>query len=348
MPRFKVLLRETKNLKRQTIPRLYDGDGNPVRDFNRLIKSWLDCSERIVGRSRPAAFESLRLAYLEPLELLQAEKEMTRWAAHRTLLTKLTDLMFGVDIAKEISPRLTSEHINLKGFRSALAQGVAKNTGENFINTIVYALADALSFQDEVLVDKGLPPALRRALGVKRIFTASDGSIREFEIKIEADLCIYARSNPYNAIILSGKTRLKEVFHIAVMWKLLLDMLDDDYCKSKWGLERASDLPNEATTESVLYVFATADMISKEGKRTQGCDVERSQVRNLIAMDAGFMDYVFVSKSKEKAAHISNVLNIKNNREALFHELGCLLDLVEQKFALSVAPLAENPRTLTL
>jgi hypothetical protein len=30
---------------------------------------------------------------------------------------------------------------------------------QNFVNTIGYALADLLSGQDEVLVDKGMPPA---------------------------------------------------------------------------------------------------------------------------------------------------------------------------------------------
>jgi hypothetical protein len=250
-------------------------------------------------------------------------------------------MLFGIDIASEISTRLTNDQINVRGFRTALAQGVAKNTGENFTNVIVYALADALSFQDEILVDKGVPPILRRAIGLKKIFVNPDGTRREMEIPIEGDLCIFSRRNQCNAIMVSGKTRLKEIFHIAVMWKLLLETVDDRYCQRKWGLEPITiqpidEEPPRLVTDEILYVFATADMISSEGVRTQGADVERPEVRNLIAMDAAFMDYVFVSKSHERAAHISNVLNYGVGREALFHELGCLLNLVQQKFGLNL------------
>src|SRR6185503_15231338 len=113
-----------------------------------------------------------------------------------------------------------------------------------------------------------------------------------------------------NAIVVSAKTRLKEIFHVGTMWKLLFDMLDDDYCLDKWGL-------SGPTGEiKMRYVFATADNIPAGGKQTQGPDVERAEVRNLIAMDASFFDYVFVSKSG--IDHVSPTLNVSLGREALF------------------------------
>jgi hypothetical protein len=321
--------------------RLYDRAGTPSPNFNRLILGWLDRSIRVTEHTPPAAFEPLRQVYRTQLEALQTTLGASRWDANRLLLTNLTDMLFGIDIASEISTRLTNDQINVRGFRTALAQGVAKNTGENFTNVIVYALADALSFQDEILVEKGVPPVLRQAIGRKKIFVRPDRTQRQIEIPIEGDLCIFSRTNQCNAIMVSGKTRLKEIFHIAVMWKFLLDAVDDRYCQRKWGLEPTTiqpigeELPRLVTDE-ILYVFATADMISSEGVRTQGGDVERPDVRNLIAMDAAFMDYVFVSKSNEKAQHISASLNYGGGREALFHEMGCLLDLVQQKFGLTV------------
>lgn len=319
--------------------RLYNKNGTPCTNFNHLIAGWLDGSVDVKEHSKPAAFESLRIAYCSALNKLIEEKGLSRWDANRTLLSNLTDLMFGVDITEEIGSRLTSEQINIKGFRSALAQGFAKNTGENFTNIIVYALADALSFQDEVVVDKGLSPILRKSMEMKKNFATPNGPNREITVKIEGDFCVFSRTNQENAIVISAKTRLKEIFHIAVMWKLFLDMLEDEYCRNKWGLQLANKgktIFDESELRNILYVFATADMISKDGTKTQGCDVEREEVRNLIAMDAAFLDYVFVSKGKEKASHISSVLNLQTAREALFHELGCLLDLISQKFGLGV------------
>jgi hypothetical protein len=240
------------------------------------------------------------------------------------MLSSLTDLLFGDDISATLAARLSQERINQQGVRSALAQGFVKNTGENFINVIVYALADLLSGQDDVLVDKGLPVPVRPFITTKRSFTGADGTIREISIPIECDIAIWHRQRPAEAIIVSAKTRLKEVFHIGTMWKLLYDMLGDDYCRTKWGLAGPTEKPD------MLYVFATADMVRPTGTRTQGPDVERDTVRNLIAMDASFFDYVFVSKAK--IAHVSETLDLRKGREALFHELGCLVSLISQRF----------------
>ena len=111
---------------------------------------------------------------------------------------------------------------------------------------------------------------------------------------------------------------------------MLFDILEDAHCQEKWGLDRAS----EEDVSKALYVFATADMVAKGGRKTQGPDVERSEPRNLIAMDASFFDYVFVSKTGIQ--HVENSIKL-GVRGALFHELGCLVDLIEQKFGISLA-----------
>jgi hypothetical protein len=311
-------------------------NGNPCKNFNKLILEWLRKSVLVVEHQPPASFESLRIAYDEACEaMLQitGDSIKNRWNTHRDVLSNVTKLMFGIDIRSELASRLTASPINTGGFRSALAQGAAKNTGENFINVIAYGLADALSFQDEVLVDKGLPPILRESLKLKKTFSDVKGKTRELEIPIEGDLCIFSRSNPLDAIVVNAKTRLKEVFHIGTMWKLFFDMVDDQYCLDKWGLEKVVKFETKVT-EKMQYVFATADMISPEGVNSQGPDVEREEVRNLIAVDSSFFDYVFVSK--QGIPHVSNVLTFGGNREALFHELGCLLDLISQKYNLSL------------
>jgi hypothetical protein len=233
--------------------------------------------------------------------------------------------MLGNDITGHLAERLEDQNINPGGFRTALSQGVAKNTGENFINIIVYALADALSFQDRVLVDKGLPPTIRQCLTLERDVPTGEDSVRKLRITIESDLCIFSRDPGDAAIVANAKTRLKEIFHIGTMWKLLFDMIGDEYSLKKWGLRGPSTVPN------MNYVFLAADMIPKGGRRTQGPDIERPEVRNLIAVDASFFDYVFVSKAG--IDHVARTLDASRRKESLFHELGCLLDLIQQRFA---------------
>jgi hypothetical protein len=219
--------------------------------------------------------------------------------------------------------------INTSGFRTTLAQGFAKNVGENFVNLIVYALADLLKDNDIVLIDKGMPPELAEAMKLKRIVPIG-AQQREIRIPIEGDCAIFSRSDPLNAIVISAKTRLKEVFHIGTMWKILFDTLNDEHCLKKWGMTANTN----KSMANVLYTFATADMVNSGGSKTQGPDVEREEPRNLIAMDASFFDYVFVSKTG--IGHVSNQIS-PNERGSLFHELGCLVSLVEQKFSISLA-----------
>jgi hypothetical protein len=305
--------------------RLYGANGLPEADFNELVKGWLSGSVKVREHKPPAQFEELLRAYDQALEAL-GDTGLDRTAAHIKLLSELTDLIQDQDLSTSLAARLSSAPINESGFRSALSQGFAKNAGENFINVIVYALADILKGQDEILVDKGTPVPLRELLTLRRNFDTANGQTRQISIPIEADLVIWRRSHPADAVIVSAKTRLKEIFHVGTMWKLFFDMLDDEYCLEKWGLHGPPESPD------MLYVFATADNIPHGGRRTQGPDVERRDVRNLIAMDASFFDYVFVSKSG--IDHVSTELSLRHGREALFHELGLLVRLVEQKFAL--------------
>lgn len=304
--------------------RLYDHDGAPVAGFNALVLDWLSDRTEIREHATPKAFPLLRRAYeLEFNALISAGDRQAD--VHRALIGNLTELMFHNDISGHLAERLSAERINPQGFRTALAQGVAKNTGENFINAIIFAIADCLADQDRILVDKGLPVPLKPLLTLTKRFEGRRSPPREIEIKIESDLAIWDRDNPHQAIVVSAKTRLKEIFHIGTMWKILYDMIGDAYLLKKWDLA-AAPRPLE-----MLYCFATADMIHAGGTRTQGPDVERPVVRNLIAMDASFFDYVFVSKMG--IGHAADELDLKLGREALFHELGCLLDLIEQKFA---------------
>jgi hypothetical protein len=305
---------------------LYAPDGTPSKGFNRLVSGWLDGSVEIREHKTPAQFAELRGAYDKALGALE-QTDITRRESHSRLLSELTDLTQGQDLSTALEKRLSAAPINQGGFRSALSQGFAKNTGENFINLVVYALADILGDQDEVLVDKGTPRPLRELLTLRREFATPDGGSRELTIPIESDLALWRRSDPADAIVVSAKTRLKEVFHVGTMWKLFFDMLDDEYCQAKWGLKG----PEEAS--QMRYVFATADNVPKGGSKTQGGDVERDEVRNLIAVDASFFDYVFVSKSG--ISHVATSLDVRPGREALFHELGCLISLVEQQFGIA-------------
>jgi hypothetical protein len=307
--------------------RLYGLDGTPTVGFNIQIKEWLECKRIIVEHSKPAAFDGVREAYTKAVAAAQAEN-LDKRDAHRLALSNVTKMFFGHDLAAELRNRLSAATVNPGGFRTTLSQGVAKNVGENFVNVIVYALADLLSGQDVVLVDKGLPPVLRKALTLKRTVPLKTGD-KEIHIVIEGDAVVFSRKDCLDAIVISAKTRLKEVFHIGTMWKLLFDMVGDKRSHEKWGLTREA----EDDVSKLLYVFATADMVAEGGRNTQGPDVERAQPRNLIAMDASFFDYVFVSKTG--IAHVENSIAL-GKRGALFHELGCLVDLIEQKFKINI------------
>ena len=315
------------NRKRKV--KLYNLRGEPEPNFNQIVCDWLEGMIEIKEHQPPKQLSSLLKSYKDALNniVTASPSQVEGGKCDQVLMSNLTKIMFGDDITSQIRDRLKDENINPAGFRSTISQSVAKNTGENFVNIIVWAIANYLSHQDEILVDKGVPPALKSLIKLRRSFTDITGEERILEIPIECDFCIFSRSNPQNAIICSAKTRLKEIFHIGTMWKIFFDMIDDDYCLSKWNL---SKVVPEASTKNMLYVFITADMIHKEGKNTQGADVERDEPRNLIAVDASFFDYVFVSKTG--ISHVSNTLNLLGKREALFHELGCLLDLIEQKF----------------
>lgn len=306
---------------------LYDRAGMPCPEFNVRIKQWLESDLQLREHAAPAAFEGVRDAYSKAVASAQATGLCLR-DAHRMALSNLTSMLLGHDLAAELRARLSGDTVNPAGFRTTLSQGVAKNVGENFVNVIVYSLADLLANQDRVLVDKGMPLALRRALTFKRIVPLKTGP-KEIHIPIEGDAVVFCRGDFLNAIVINAKTRLKEVFHIGTMWKMLFDILGDQQCQKKWRLTRDTN----DDVSNILYTFATADMVAAGGKTTQGPDVERTEPRNLIAMDASFFDYVFVSKTG--IAHVENSI-VLGTRGALFHELGCLVDLIEQKFGIDL------------
>ncbi len=309
---------------------LYGPDGVPGAGFNRLVLRWLNDDIQIREHKPPAAFSGLRAAYDAGLAALVAAGAGPR-EAHAQLLSNLTAMMLGDDLRAILAPRLAAANINTGGFRTALAQGIAKNSGENFTNSIVYALANLLAGQEEILVDKGPPPALRERLLLERTFTAPDGTADVMHMPIEVDACIFRRDDPTNAIIISAKTRLKEVLHVGTMWKILFDTIGDPHTLGKWGLTSG-----DALTDT-LYVFAAADMIAAGGTRTQGPDIG-DEVRNLIRADASFFDYVFVSKTGLRS--VAGTLDLVAGREGLFHELGLLITLVEQKFGIDLGGIA--------
>lgn len=318
--------------RKTLVPRLYARPSlAPSPGFNDLVFDWLADKGRIAEHKRPAEFEIVRQAYETQLgALLQGINGpvLNRWRAHRFLLSNLTKILLGVDLTGALTGRLSSTNINQSGFRSPLAQAAAKNNGENFVNVVVYALADALRHQDEVLVDKSLPPHPKDPLQLTRTFEGSISGRQDLRINIESDFTIFSRSDPHAAILVSAKTRLKEAFHIGTMYKLFFDMIGDRYCQEKWGLRSGVEMP------SMDYVFVTSDGIPTTGERTQGGDIERlngQEPRNAIKTDASFFDYVFVSKSG--LPHVSQSLRYGERREMIFHELGCLMDLVEQKYA---------------
>jgi hypothetical protein len=305
---------------------LYNSDGVPCSGFNSAIKEWLACERSVREHKTPKAFNGVRDKYCAAVATAR-QLGLSNRNAHRTALAGLTDLFLGHDLAAELRERLSPETVNPAGFRTTLSQGVAKNVGENFVNVIVYALASLLAEREDILVDKGMPRALRRALSLKRTVPLKTGD-KTLDIKIECDAAVFSREDCLNAIVISAKTRLKEVFHIGTMWKMLFDTLGDEDRLRKWELTRNGN----DDVSKVLYVFATADMVAKGGRKTQGGDVERPEPRNLIMVDASFFDYVFVSKTG--IPHVENQITL-GTRGALFHELGCLLDLIEQKFAIN-------------
>lgn len=303
---------------------LYDKYHTPNKNFNQIIIGWLRSEIEIYEHKSPAAFLPVQILFDKEIEFLEQNYIIN---PYRYLLSRLTPMLLNFDLSSHLKGRLLGDLINETGFRSALSQGQAKNNGENFVNVIVYALAHLLKDQDDIIVDKGTPPSIKSALCLNKTISLYNGTMN-IKIPIECDFAIFSRSNPTNAIVISAKTRLKEVFHIGTMWKLLFDIAGDNYCEKKWGINSNGDLHN------IKYCFVTADMIPLGGSNTQGPDVERDMPRNLIAMDASFFDYVFVSKSGIN--HVSTYLNINGKREALFHELGCLVDLIEQKFNITI------------
>lgn len=297
-------------------------EGNPISNFNQHIIKWLNGEEILSEHNTPAAFTLVREKYDSYIDLLML-KGISEKEAHKKALSNLTtEILLATNIKTELMERLSDSSINESGARTQLSQGMAKNSGENFVNLVIYSIAKIFSDNDQVLVDKGTPEFLKKTLHLKRKVELDKNQIKTIDIPIECDFVIFNRSNYKKAIILNSKTRLKEVFHIGTMWKLFFDIAKRKELKEHWNLSGAENI------DQIKYCFVTADMIDPSGSKSQGPDIpENKEPRNLIQMDASFFDYVFVSKNNP---FIANKLDIAVQKEGLFHELSCLIDLINQ------------------
>lgn len=314
---------------------LYEA-GKPRPDANARVAEWLSGSVSLREHAPVKAFSGARVLLDAALNTALSNGEDLRSAARKTL-SGLTTFMFAQSLDDALG-YLSVETINAGGFRTARSQGFAKNWGENFVNSIVYVLARAYEHHPLVVVAKGTPPLLRNRLESTRLVPLH-GSKEKIKIGIECDLCVYRRDDPERCVVVNAKTRLKEVFHIGTMWALLFDIMTDPELRKRFGI--VADKPLDR--RKARYVFATADSVNTDGAKTQGGDVERDEPRNLIKMDALFFDYVFVSK--EGIGHVAKKLDASGTREAVFHELGCLVDLIDQIVASSEeSPLSGRER----
>lgn len=315
-------------MARQPRISLYESD-QPRTDFNTLVVDWLAGRIQLREHQPAKAFGGARALLDAAIDSSLADGRDLAGAA-RKALSGLTTYMFAQSLNDALG-YLSEDMINEGGFRSARSQGFAKNWGENFVNSIVYVLARAYEHHPQVIVAKGTPRPLRPRLESTRLVPLH-GSREAISIGIESDLCVFRRDDPERCVIVNAKTRLKEVFHIGTMWALLFDIMTDPVLRNRFGVVADNPLDRR----KARYVFATADSVNSAGERTQGCDVEREAPRNLIKMDALFFDYVFVSK--EGIGHVARELNPRRTREAVFHELGCIIELIDQIVASSEQP----------
>ena len=102
-------------------------------EFNHVVRGWLEGSIPIREHSKLAAFEGIKSAYDHAISITRSAG-LSPKDGHREVLSKLTKLLFGYDLAEELKERLNPGLVNDTGFRTTLSQGVAKNVGENFVN----------------------------------------------------------------------------------------------------------------------------------------------------------------------------------------------------------------------
>lgn len=253
---------------------LWDID-DPAK-FNETVVAWLEHEKQISNHVPPKTFPDVIPRYHKALDALKQKKSSR---PEKDIMNRLTDILLGVDLRQSLEKRLESESTS-SGFRSPVSQGMAKNTGENFVNLIVYNLARSLG-DTGICVEKGTPPRLREESRLERKIFGE-----KLEIPIEGDLTVFEFDNPLNAIMVNAKTRLKEIFHVGTMWKLFFDIASSEELLRKWELgSKARDL------DEVLYCFATADLVPPGGTRSQGPDVEVKDPRNLLKVDASFFDF---------------------------------------------------------
>ncbi len=228
--------------------------------------------------------------------------------------------MRSCDITPELAKKHSQETAN-GGVRTSLSQSVVKNIGEHFVNLIVYGLADLLKYQDEILVVKGCPAPLRSMLTVTRQVSTLTVE-KQLTVPIEVDMAIFRRSDPTDAILVNAKINFKTA-KLSVNERKNFDAL------------RSSSAGGVAS--NMLYVFATADT---------GSELDRQKIRNDTEIIGSYFDYSFVAKTDNE--HVASNLAYGGRKESLFHELGCLMDLIQQKFKLEIPTVHATTAKATL
>jgi len=193
--------------------------------------------------------------------------------------------------------------------RTRRSQGRAKNLGTMYTYLLVYNLAENLLGTDAA-VSLHMPKTLREATTLKRTYAGED-----ITIPIEGDLVVF---NPNNyddpTIFISCKYSMKERSHIVTMWALLSDIAQDDQQRGEYNI--SVDDPH-GLIDNLIYTFATPDH-----------NEDLISPRNLIKMDASFIDYVF--SSRPEATDAPSTVDIGS--EQITHSASALYDLIAKRY----------------
>lgn len=193
--------------------------------------------------------------------------------------------------------------------RTRRSQGVAKNLGTIYTYLLTYNLCENL-LGTEATAAVHMPNKLREATTLHREYAGEN-----ITIPIEGDLVVF---NPENyddpSILISCKYSMKERSHIVTMWGLLSDIAQDEEQREQYNIELND--PN-GLVDNMIYAFATPD--DNEDLRDP---------RNLIKMDASFIDYVFSGRQGTTDAPKS----VNLGDEHLVHYSSAIYDLIAKTY----------------
>lgn len=193
--------------------------------------------------------------------------------------------------------------------RTRQSQGVAKNLGTMYTYLLVYNLAENL-MGTEAAAAVHMPRKLRDASTLTREYAGD-----EITIPIEGDLVVFNPSNYDDpSIFVSCKYSMKERSHIVTMWGLLTDIAQDAGQRDKYDI--TLDDPN-GLVDNIIYTFATPDDNS-----------DLINPRNLIKMDASFIDYVFAGRQEATDAPTT----VDLDEEHLVHSTEAIYDLIAKTY----------------